>query len=191
MIWQDTWSFFHQTMGVEGLGEKNTHSQVATACPRCATALWTWSFTYHGSHFQAQLVEFVGESHPQRWIFGEWGWVFRATCHSDLVLQPERKHVAIMIHEINSPFFPKPGLIYNLCFEMLSYFPVSTAFEDEMMFLRWWFGPSWLHHLLCFFGAPEKQACQRLEGSRSLPGGGSLVVRAQWTWWILDDVMWT
>lgn len=79
------------------------------------------------------LMESVGESYPKRWwiwetprflaiwvgwgsnslgdVFGERGWVFRATRHGDLALKLECIHAATMIHEINLQFIAKPGLI--------------------------------------------------------------------------------
>ena len=41
-----------------------------------------------------------------------------------------------------------------------------------------------------FLVALEKQACQRLEGSRSLPGGGSLVVRDAMSMMLLEHSIW-
>lgn len=41
-----------------------------------------------------------------------------------------------------------------------------------------------------FLVALEKQACQRLEGSRSLPGGGSLVLRDAMNMMLLEHSVW-
>lgn len=136
MFWQDIWHPGSEVLLIIKPRESWKHSQVATACPWCATTLWTWSFEYHGSHFQAHsggicrwissqeevdlrndtrfLAIWVGWKRIKftwRCFLGSWVWVFRATRHGDLALKLERIHAATMIHEINLQIFAKPGLI--------------------------------------------------------------------------------